>query len=149
MARMHTAKKGKSSSRRVKGTPKWLEMSSEEVEKLVVDLRKAGNTAAQIGVILRDQYGIPSVRNVCKKTVVQIIQEKIGKIDYPDDLLALIKRAVSMRKHLAQHKYDVSNRLKLQSVESKIRRISQYYARKRMLPAGWRYDSEKAALLVR
>lgn len=133
----------------MKGIPKWLETSPEEVEKLVVDLRKAGNTAAQIGVILRDQYGIPSVRNVCKKTVVQIIREKIGRIGYPDDLLALIKRAVSVRKHLSQHKYDVSNRLKLQSIESKIRRISQYYVRKKVLPAGWTYEPEKAALLVR
>ena len=131
------------------GTPKWLELSAEDAEKLIVDLRKDGHTTAEIGVILRDQYGVASVRNLCKKSVAQIIKDKIGKIDYPDDLLALIKRAVSMRKHLTQHKYDLSNKLKLQSVESKIRRISNYYVRKKMLPEGWKYSSEQAALLVR
>jgi small subunit ribosomal protein S15 len=149
MARLHTRRKGKSGSRMIKGEPKWLEITPEEVEKLVVDLRKAGNTAAQIGVILRDQYGIPSVQNICKKKVTQIIEEKTGKIDYPDDLLALIKRATNMRKHLAQHKSDVSNRVRLQNVESKIRRLTHYYVRKKVLPAGWAYDPETAALLAK
>lgn len=149
MARLHTKKKGKSGSRKVTGIPKWLELSAEDAGKLIVELRKDGHTTAEIGTILRDQYGIASVRNLCKKSVVQVITEKIGKINYPDDLLALIKRAVSMKKHLVQHKYDVSNRLKLQNVESKIRRIGRYYVRKKMLPEGWLYTPEQAALLVR
>lgn len=149
MARLHTKKKGKSSSRKTRSPAKWVETSPEEVEKMIINLRKAGNSAAQIGVILRDQHGIPSVRNLCKKPVMQIIEEKTGKVAYPDDLLNLIKKAVNLRKHLDKHKSDVHNKAKLHSIESKIRRAGRYYSRTGKLAANWVYDPEKAALLVR
>jgi small subunit ribosomal protein S15 len=33
-------------------------------------------------------------------------------------------------------------------IESKIRRLSKYYLKNNVLPAGWRYDPDKARLLV-
>jgi len=149
MAKLHTRRKGRSGSRKVKGSAKWAELSAEEIEKFVIDLRKAGNSAAKIGVILRDQYGILSVQEICKKTVTDIIEEKIGKIQYPDDILNLIKKAVNLRKHLAENKSDVHNRISLSRIESKIRRLAKYYVKEKRLPAGWSYSHETAALLVR
>jgi small subunit ribosomal protein S15 len=149
MAKLHTRRKGRSGSRKVKGSLKWAELSSEEVEKLIVDLRKAGNTTAKIGVIMRDQYGILSVPEICKKTITQIVEEKVGPIEYPDDLLNLIKNGVNLRKHIVTNKSDVHNKLRLVRIEAKIRRLAKYYVRKKKLPAGWSYSPETAALLVR
>ena len=44
--------------------PDWIEYSTEEIEELILKLNKEGNSASKIGVILRDQYGIPDVKVV-------------------------------------------------------------------------------------
>jgi small subunit ribosomal protein S15 len=149
MAKLHTKKKGKAGARKVKGSQKWVDLSSEEIEKLVIDLRKAGNTASKIGHVLRDQYGIGSVQIIAGKSITEIIENSMGKPDYPDDILNLIKKAVNLRKHLERHRSDVHNKTKLHNVEAKIRRIGSYYTRTGKLPTDWSYDPSKAALLVK
>jgi len=140
MAKLHTKKKGKAGARKVEGSQKWVELSSEEIEKLILDLRKAGNSASKIGHVLRDQYGIGSVQKIAGKSITEIIE---------NSMVNLIKRAVNLRKHLERHRSDVHNKTKLHSVEAKIRRIGSYYTRTGKLPADWSYDPSKAALLVR
>ncbi|HID73542.1 MAG TPA: hypothetical protein EYP43_00670, partial [Thermoplasmata archaeon] len=60
MARMHARRKGRSGSHRphVAEGPEWVPLSPSEVEMKVLALRKKGLTTAQIGTILRDQYGV-------------------------------------------------------------------------------------------
>lgn len=151
MARMHSRRKGKSGSRRpsVKVAPEWIELSSQEIEELVVKLGKEGLQAAMIGKILRDQYGIPYIQNVTGKSITKILTEHEFKIEHPDDLINLIKKAVGIRKHLKIHKSDVNNKVKLINVESKIRRLVKYYRDTGKLPKDWRYEPEQAALLVK
>jgi len=150
MARMHSRKKGKSKSRKHVGkmAPSWVKQSKEEVAGLVVKLAKEGTPAARIGLELRDQHGIPSVKSVTGKTISQILSEKKLAPDYPDDLMALIRRAVGLRKHLKSNTRDTANREKLGHIESKIKRLVVYYRGKK-LPQKWKYDPEEAALLVK
>ena len=56
MARMHSRDKGKSGSTKPLETKKkaWIRYKESEVESLVVKLSKQGNSASQIGLILRD-----------------------------------------------------------------------------------------------
>ncbi len=151
MARMHSKKKGKSSSKKppVKVAPSWVKYSPKEVEELIVSLARQGYNSTMIGLKLRDEYGIPSVKVLCKKSITQIMEENGIKIQYPDDLLNLIKKAVRMRKHLAENKRDVHNRVKLMHVESKIKRLVRYYRRVGKLPSDWVYDPDTAALIVK
>lgn len=150
MARLHTRKKGKAGSRKPKKfAPKWIDFSPQEIEKTIVELRRAGSSIAEIGKTLRDQYGIPDVKSICKKTITQIVEEQLGKLAYKEDILNLMKRAVGLRKHLEKHKGDVHNIIKLRNVESKIRRLGRYYTKKKMLPPNWTYVPEQAALLVK
>lgn len=151
MAKLHSRKKGTSGSKRptLKTVPEWVEYSPHEVEDLVVKLSKQGNNATTIGRLLRDQYGIPQVRTICNKRVSQILGENSIEVQYPDDLLALIKRAVGMINHLQMHKADGTNTTKLLHVESKIKRLAKYYIRKGTLPVDWRYEREGAALIVK
>ncbi len=147
---MHSRKKGKSKSHKhaSKMPPSWVKQSKEEVAGLVQKMAKEGKRAAAIGLELRDQYGIPSIKAVTGKTISQVLKEKKMAPEYPDDLMALIRRAVGLRKHLKTNTRDTSNKQKLGHVESKIKRLVAYY-RGNKLPANWKYVPEEAALLVK
>lgn len=69
MARMHARKRGRSGSKRPvrKEVPEWVQYTPEQVEQLVVELAKKGYQSAQIGLILRDTYGIPDVKLITGK----------------------------------------------------------------------------------
>ncbi len=151
MARMHTRKRGRSGSRKplTRVTPEWVEYSAHEAEEMIEKLAKEGMNSTSIGLQLRDTYGIPSVKNLCGKSVTRIVQEKGYKIEYPDDLMALIKKAIGMRKHLEANKSDTHNRVKLHHTESKIRRLVKYYRDSKRIPFDWTYDPKTAALLVK
>ena len=151
MARMHSKKRGRSGSKRpaVKTTPEWVEYAPHEVEELVAKMGKDGKGPAEIGLTLRDTYGIPSVQALCGKSISTVLAASGVKQEYPEDLLNLIKRAVNMREHLRTNRTDKHNRTKLIHVESKIGRLVKYYTKSGRIPADWKYDPEKAALLVK
>lgn len=148
---MHSKKKGKSGSKRPssKIVPNWVEFAPNEVEELVAKFAKEGMTAAGIGLILRDRYGIPSVKNLCGKSVTEMMKDSGMRMDYPEDLMNLIKRATRIRKHLIDNKQDKHNKTSLSRQEAKIKRLVLYYREKGKLPKDWSYDPEKAALLVK
>ncbi|MEW5954911.1 MAG: 30S ribosomal protein S15 [Candidatus Micrarchaeota archaeon] len=150
MARMHSRKRGRSASRKPasKTAPAWVQQSKEEVYALVEKLAKEGKGEAAIGMILRDQHGIPSAKAATGKSVSQILAERKAAPKYPADLIDLVRKAIAVRKHLKANPRDQNNRTKLSHVESKIRRLVRYYRGKK-LPANWAYVPEEAALLVK
>jgi small subunit ribosomal protein S15 len=147
---MHSRKKGKSRSKKpVKKEVKWVEYKPKEVEDLVIKYAKQGLQSAQIGLILRDQYGIPSVELVTKKTISHILKGNNLYSKLPEDLFNLLKSAVELRVHMERNKKDYQSYRGLELTESKIRRLAKYYIRKGLLPKGWKYDPEQAKLLIR
>jgi small subunit ribosomal protein S15 len=124
-------------------------LSASEVEELVVKLARGGHSASMIGLILRDQYGVPDVKQITGKSVTQILDAHDLKPEIPEDLMNLIRKAVRLRRHLERNRKDMSSKRALQILESRINRLAKYYVRVGALPAGWRYEPEKAALLVR
>jgi len=150
MARMHARKKGRAGSKKpsTRTTPRWVRYKKDEVEKLILKLANEGNSSAKIGLILRDQFGIPSAKTITGKTVSQIMKENKIYPQYPEDLFNLLKQAVNLRDHLKKNKRDYTSKRGLELLESKIRRLGKYYVRKRVLPEDWSYDPEKAKLLV-
>jgi small subunit ribosomal protein S15 len=150
MARMHTKKRGKAGSKRpsVKTVPKWIRYKKGEVEEIVVKLAKEGNSTSKIGLILRDQFGIPSVKLLTGKTISQIMKNEKLYPKIPEDLFNLLKQSVSLRGHLGKNKGDYTSKRGLELIESKIRRLGKYYVRSKVLPLDWKYDPEKVKLLV-
>ena len=150
MAKMHSKKKGKSRSKRPLRTspPTWSEYSREEVTDLVLRYRKEEYTPSIIGIMLRDRHGIPSVKLATGKKITQILQEQDEASDLPEDLTNLMRQAVNLRKHLEENPKDKHSRRGLQLCESKIRRLVKYYRGKK-LPEKWRYEPDRAELLVR
>lgn len=150
MARMHSRKKGKSgSSKPMDKSVKWVEYKPKEVEELVIKYAKKGMQSRGIGRILRDQYGIPSVKALTKKTITKIQKENNLYPDLPEDLLNLLKRVVELRDHLGKNKRDYQSYRGLELTESKIRRLAKYYIKKGEIPKDWKYDPEQAKLLIR
>jgi len=149
LARIHARKRGKAGSKRpsARTTPRWVRYKKNEVEELVIKLAKEGNSTSRIGLMLRDQFGIPSVEAMVGKSISKIMMENNLYPEIPEDLFNLLKQAVSLREHLKKNKRDYTSKRGLELLESKIRRLGKYYARKGILP-GWQYDSEQAKLLV-
>jgi small subunit ribosomal protein S15 len=150
MARMHSRAKGKSSSKKPsnKTKPAWLKRDDKEVEQLVIKIAKKGKTASQIGVELRDSYGIPDVKIITGKTITKILSENKISGELPEDFTALIKREIIIMKHLEKNKKDEGAKRGLILTRSKIRRLTKYYKRTGKLPEDWKYDKDKARLLV-
>jgi len=150
MARMYSRKKGRSGSRGpAKKDAAWVKQAPAEIESIVEELAKKELTPARIGIVLRDQHGIPSARNVTKEKITKIMEKKGMKLVLPETLLNLMKRAVSLRAHLEKNHKDYISQRGLELTESKIRRIAKYYKREKVLPVDWKYNPEKARLLVK
>lgn len=150
MARMYSRRKGKSGSRRpAKRDAPWVKHKPKEIEDIVESLAKKELSPSRIGIVLRDQYGIPSARHITKTRVTKIMEKKGIKAELPETLLNLMKRAVSLRAHLEKNHKDYISQRGLELTESKIRRLVKYYKRERVLPQEWKYVPEKARLLVK
>ncbi|MBD3210173.1 30S ribosomal protein S15 [Candidatus Micrarchaeota archaeon] len=151
MARLHSKKKGKSGTKRPKSKtqPEWLPLEKAEVEELITKMAKEGIPPARIGLILRDRHAVANVRAVLGISLLDFLKKENVAPDYPEDLLNLIKKAVRMSTHLKSSRKDVHNSVKLSHVESKIERLVRYYRKQGTLPGDWKYERDKAALLVK
>ncbi len=149
MARLYVSRRGRSGSTRPisKKTPSWCKYQPEEVESLVVKLAKQGSNPSTIGMILRDQHGIPLIKPITGKSVTEILNKSGMKIEIPEDLDTLLKKASRMRKHLEKNKQDSTNKRALTLIESKIHRLVYYYKRKDRLPKDWKYVPSVASVV--
>ncbi|MBY9000924.1 MAG: 30S ribosomal protein S15 [Candidatus Heimdallarchaeota archaeon] len=150
MARMHARKRGKASSTRAyrDQAPEWMTIDKKEITRKVEELRRQGLSSAMIGTILRDQYGVTSVKEVLGKKLSDIVEELNLQPKYPEDLTDLVRKAMSLRKHLEENKKDLHSKRGLQLIESKIRRLVKYYKKKDVFPLKWKYDPKTAGLLL-
>ena len=150
MARMHSRKKGSSRSRppAIAKNPEWCDTSKEELEKLIMKLHNTGLSPSKIGLTLRDQYGIPSVKLVAGKNLNRVLKDNSALPEIPEDLGNLMRRALHIRRHLKNNAKDVHNKRALQLIESKIRRMVRYYHSSGRLAKGWEYKPEIAEMLV-
>uniref|UniRef100_A0A7S0R2R9 Small ribosomal subunit protein uS15 N-terminal domain-containing protein n=1 Tax=Pyramimonas obovata TaxID=1411642 RepID=A0A7S0R2R9_9CHLO len=150
MGRMHSKGKGMSSSALPykRSAPSWLKITPTEVEEQCCKLAKKGLTPSQIGVILRDYHGITQVSSVTGSKVLRILKGKGLAPTIPEDLYHLIKKAVSVRKHLDRNRKDRDSKFRLILVESRIHRLARYYKTVRKLPPNWKYESATASTLI-
>ena len=150
MARMHSRKKGRSGSTRPARLekPVWIELSPEEVENEVVKLARKGHSTSLIGTIMRDSRGVPLVKVVAGKKISQILEENDIKTPLPEELGNLVKKALSIRKHLEENHKDLEAKKGLNRTESKIYRLIKYYKKKKKLAPDFKYDPEKIRTLV-
>ena len=150
MARMHSRKQGKSGSTHPLKSKKviWERYKESEVVVLIEKLAKQEKTSSQIGIILRDTYGIPDVKLILKKSLTAFLKEKKLYPKLPEDFIALIKRSIVIMKHLEANKHDQPSVRGLTLTESKIKRLTKYYKKREILPQDWKYTKANAKLLI-
>lgn len=150
MGRMYGNGKGisKSSIPYKKKAPRWLNVDSAEIVKQMEALAKKGYKPSQIGVILRDNFAIPQSRLITGGKILRILKKKGLAPQIPEDLYHLMRRAVSIRKHIEKNKRDRGSKFRLILVESKIHRLVRYYKLTKQIASTWRYDYQTALALV-
>ena len=150
MARIYAHKKGKSGSTKPHRTsiPNWVTYNPNEVEKIVLKLAKEGHKPAMIGTMLRDTYGVPSVKLITGKKIAGILKENDFTGEVPADLFDLLVKAVRVREHLTLNKKDIINKRSLSQVEMKIKRLMDYYRKTGGVAKTWKYTPEVARILV-
>ena len=147
---MYSRRKGKSGSTRPVDKKKktWMKYDAKEAESLVLKLAKTGLTKSQIGLTLRDSYGIPDIKIITKKSISKILEKNKLEAELPEDLNSLIKKDIQLIKHFESNKQDMPAKRGIRLTESKINRLVKYYKKKGRLPKDWVFDKDKARLLV-
>ncbi len=147
---MYSRKGGKSgSSKPMSKKAAWISYKQKDIEEIIAGMVKRGYSSARIGLELRDRYGVPSARMVTKDKISRTMKKQGTYPDIPEDLYSLIKRAVDLISHLEKNKRDYISKRGLELTESKIRRLAKYYKSRKMLASDWKWDPEKAKLMVK
>ncbi|XP_050946566.1 40S ribosomal protein S13-like [Cucumis melo] len=97
-----------------------------------------GEDIVCIGVILRDSHGTAQVKSVTGNKILRILKAHGLAPEIPEDLYHLIKKAVSIRKHLERNMKDKDSKFRLILVESRIHRLARYYKKTKKLPPVWK-----------
>ena len=147
---MHSRKRGHSGSKRpLKNTKiSWQRYKPKEIEMLIAKLLKEGKSMSETGIILRDSYGIPAVQQAVGKSIGQIAEEKKISKELPEDVIALMKRFIQIRKHLEINAKDMPALRGLQLTEAKIKRLVKYYKRARKIPIDWKFNPDNVKIYV-
>ena len=142
MAKMHSDGHGSSGSSKPvnKKNPRWVEYGEDEIKDLIIKLREDGNDPSQIGLKLRDQYGIPSVKQATDLTVTEILKEEGYEPEIPEDLNNLVEKAENLKEHLKDNPSDLDAERNRELTKDKIRKLASYYKEEGRIPENWEYE---------
>ncbi len=92
---MHSHRHGKSQSTRPssKRTPSWVNYSQDEIVANISKFLKEGSTPSQIGIRLRDEFGVPNTKTFLGKSINEVLLESKNAPAIPEDLGRLVERA--------------------------------------------------------
>lgn len=89
--------------KKIIGKPTWVKMKQSDVEALVLELAKKGNSPAKIGLLLRDLHGVPKTKTLGVK-IIKLLKKK--GIEYEDEKKIVDKRIAKLKSHLENNKHD-------------------------------------------
>jgi small subunit ribosomal protein S15 len=106
--------------------PAWVKMKEPELKKLIVELSEK-YSPSRIGIVLRDQYGIPTTKIFGKK--LKAYMQELG-IEKNEDLENAEKKVEGLKEHLKDNVTDRKAKHKLQHAQSRLNITRKYFARK-------------------
>ena len=150
MARMHSKGKGTSGSSKpnIDTAPSWSESDKGTVEELIIKYANEGHSSAKIGTLLRDMHAVPDVRLVMGERISQTLSRNDLESKYPENMMNLMRKALSLIDHLSNNKKDLHNRRQLELCESRLRRLARYYVGTGRIPSTWAYKRDQLRLMV-
>jgi len=103
--------------------PTWVKMKETELREVIKKLSEK-HSPSQIGIILRDQYGIPTTK-VFGKKLKEYLKE-VG-IERNEDLENAEKKVTNLKEHLKNNITDRSAKHKLQHAQSRLNITKKYF----------------------
>lgn len=88
-----------------------LKIKPAEVETIVIELARKNILPEKIGLILRDQHGIPKTKAITNKKISQILEENNFPINAEQSHIS--KRADNLKKHIEKHSHDYTAKRRL------------------------------------
>lgn len=104
--------------------PLWLKYSEEEVRNIILKLAEKGMTAEKIGLVLRDQYGIPKVKLFNLK-IKEVMQDKFVE----PSVINLQNKVGRLEEHNKKNKQDKKSDRALILTKSKLKKRTDYHSR--------------------
>jgi ribosomal protein S15P/S13E len=106
--------------------PVWLKYTSDEVKQIVLKLveKDPEMTAEKIGLVLRDNYGIPKV-SLFDLKISKILKEA-GKYKSPD-LANLEKKNKKLENHIIKNHGDKKTKRSLIITKAKLKILKDYF----------------------
>ena len=103
--------------------PTWVKMTEKDLKATILELSEK-NAPSKIGIILRDQYGIPTTKVFGKKLKQYMIE--LG-LDVNEDLENAENKVEKMKEHLKNNITDRHAKHKLQHAQSRLNITRKYY----------------------
>jgi len=105
--------------------PSWVKIKESEFKKIIVELADK-NSPSQIGLILRDQYGIPTAKIFGKKLKKYLDELGIKKSEKFENAEKKVK---GIKEHLKKNINDKKTKHKLQKAQSRLNKTKKYFNR--------------------
>jgi small subunit ribosomal protein S15 len=105
--------------------PTWLKYTKQEVEKIILKLTDQNLTAEKIGLVLRDQYGIPDVKLFDLK-IKQVMKDKFEEPTNKN----LNKKLPKIIQHYKKNKQDKKAERSLIITKAKLKKREDYQKKK-------------------
>lgn len=83
--------------------PSWVKMKRADVENLIIELAKKGNSPAKIGLLLRDLHGVPKAK-VFDLKIADFLRKK--GINYEDEKKIVDEKIGMLKMHIEKNKHD-------------------------------------------
>ena len=107
--------------------PLWLKYTDKEIKDIILSLADKGLTSEKIGLVLRDQYGVPKTKLYGFK-ISTILKEK-GIFQEPT-AINLQKKADNLSDHHKKNKQDRTAERSLGITKAKLKKANDYLNRK-------------------
>ena len=103
--------------------PAWLKMKEPELKKTIAELSER-HSPSKVGMILRDQYGVPTTRIYGKKLKAYL--KELG-IEKNEDLENAEKKVEKIKEHLKNNVTDRKAKHKLQKAQARLNITRNYF----------------------
>lgn len=107
--------------------PVWLKYTAEEIKKIILKLSDKGLSSEKIGLVLRDQYGIPKVK-IYNLKIGKILKDE-GNYDEPSKT-NLNNKVDKIINHYKKNKQDKNAERSLIITKAKLKKIEDYLKKK-------------------
>jgi ribosomal protein S15P/S13E len=109
--------------------PIWLKYTEEEVKGIILKIieKDPNMTSEKIGLVLRDNYGIPKTK-IYGFSISDVLKEA-KKWENPNQK-NLKNKVTKLEKHLAKNKHDTRTGRSLIITKAKLKKVEEYLASK-------------------